>query len=111
MKPIWLIDEQASVRLRSTENSASSAPSSIVIVASASRALPKAALPGIMREHITISPNTPLLVSMPDSSAEAGAGATGCALGSQMCRGNRPALAAKPASVSHTATVSAPSGS
>ena len=33
---------------------------------------------------------------MPESSAEAGAGATGCAFGSQMCSGNMPAFAPKP---------------
>ena len=33
----------------------------------------------------------------PDSTAEAGAGATGCAVGSHACRGKRPALAPKPA--------------
>ena len=41
-------------------------------------------------------PQTPALVRMPESSAEAGAGATGCAFGSQMCRGNMPAFAPKP---------------
>ena len=41
-------------------------------------------------------PKTPALVSMPESSALAGAGATGWALGSQMCSGKEPALAPKP---------------
>ena len=105
MKPIWLIDEQASVRLRSVENSASSAPRNIVIAAKIISALPNAALPCIRFAHSTISPNTPDFVRMPDKSADAGAGATGCAFGSQICSGNRPAFAPKPTSVSHTATV------
>ena len=105
MKPIWLMEEQASVRFRSVESSASSAPRNMVTAANTSSALPKDALPGMMFAQMTISPNTPLLVRMPDSSAEAGAGATGWALGSQICSGYRPALAAKPTSVSQAATV------
>ena len=42
------------------------------------------------------APKMPALVRTPDSRALAGAGATGWALGSQMCSGNTPALAAKP---------------
>ena len=80
----------------------------MVITASTNSALPKAALPGIMLAQMTISPNTPLFVRMPESSALAGAGATGWALGSQMCSGNMPAFAAKPTRVSHTATVRVP---
>ena len=105
IKPIWLMEEQASVRLRSTDSSASSAPRNMVIAESTSRPLPKASFPAMRREQITIMPNTPDLVRMPDKSAEAGAGATGCALGSQMCTGNRPALPAKPTSVSQVAAV------
>ena len=52
-------------------------------------------------------PNTPLLVRMPDSSADAGAGATGWALGSQMCSGNIPALAPNPARARPPAAYSA----
>ena len=43
MKPICDMDEQASVRLRSTLNTASTAPSSIVTVPSASTTRPHAA--------------------------------------------------------------------
>ena len=38
----------------------------------------------------------PTLVRTPDSSAEAGDGATGCAFGSHTCTGNMPAFAPKP---------------
>ncbi len=41
----------------------------------------------------------PDLVRIPDSRADAGAGATGWAFGSQMCSGKAPALAPKPASM------------
>ena len=80
------MDEQARVRLRSTEKTASSAPRNIVTALTAT------------------TPKTPLLVRMPDSRALAGAGATGWALGSQMCSGNMPAFAPKPTS-RHTPTV------
>ena len=92
------MDEQASVRLRSVENRASTAPSSIVTVPSISTSRPQAWSPGRICAQTISTPNTPVLVSRPESSAEAGAGATGCALGSQMCSGNMPALAPKPAS-------------
>ena len=100
MKPICDMDEQASVRFRSTENSASSAPTNIVITPKISMALPQAASAGSILAAMTSSPNRPVLVSMPESSALAGAGATGCALGSQMCSGKTPALAAKPTAIS-----------
>ena len=106
MKPIWLREEQASTRFRSTENSASNAPRNMVMAPRVSSASPNQQSPCIRLAQITINPNTPDLVRIPLSSALAGAGATGCALGNQMCRGNRPALAAKPTRVSHTATVS-----
>ena len=48
---------------------------------------------------MTITPKTPVLVSTPESSALAGAGATGCAWGSQMCSGNIPALVPKPSAI------------
>ena len=50
----------------------------------------------------------PALVSTPERRAEAGAGATGCALGSQMWRGKRPALAAKPKKMHRAAAHSLP---
>ena len=40
--------------------------------------------------------STPALAMMPESTAEAGAGAAGWASGSQPCRGYMPALAPKP---------------
>ena len=40
--------------------------------------------------------STPALVITPESTADAGAGATGCAVGSQPCIGNMPALVPKP---------------
>ena len=39
---------------------------------------------------------TPILVIIPESTALAGAGATGCAVGSHACIGNIPALTPKP---------------
>ena len=91
------MDEQARVRFRSTEKTASTAPSTMVTTPSKSTASPQGASARNRFRAITRMPNTPLLVRMPDSRAEAGAGATGWALGSQMCRGNMPALAPKPA--------------
>ena len=104
MKPIWLIDEQARVRLRSTENTASSAPRNIVTAAGTSRSRPQPETPPKSTAVTATTPKTPLLVRMPDSRALAGAGATGWALGSQMCSGNMPAFAPKPTS-RHTPTV------
>ena len=49
-----------------------------------------------MPQLIKITPKTPAFVNIPDSRADAGAGATGCALGSQICRGKAPALAPNP---------------
>ena len=46
---------------------------------------------------------TPALAMRPLRSAEAGAGAAGWALGSQLCSGNRPALAPKPKIMQNTA--------
>ena len=96
MKPIWDMDEQASVRLRSMLNRASSAPRNMVTQPRSRIAAPQA---GSFRNRLQLMarmPQMPDLVSTPDSRAEAGAGATGWALGSQMCRGNIPALAPKP---------------
>ena len=44
-------------------------------------------------------PYIPDLVRIPESKAEAGAGATGCAFGSQICKGYIPALAPNPNSM------------
>ena len=47
--------------------------------------------------------STPHLAMMPLSRAEAGAGAAGCAEGSQLWRGYSPALAPKPTIAQNTA--------
>ena len=52
--------------------------------------------------------STPALVITPDRTAEAGAGATGWAVGSQPCIGNMPALVPKPMMVTRM-TISMPS--
>ena len=96
IKPIWLMDEQASVRFKSTEKTASTAPRNIVMTAGTSRRLPQPGTPSKSQQEMPIMPNTPLLVRMPESRALAGAGATGWAFGSQMCNGNMPAFAPKP---------------
>ena len=108
MKPICDIEEQASVRLRFTENTASTAPPSIVMSASTSSMLPQARLSRKMFAETAMMPKMPDLVRMPESSADAGAGATGCALGSQMCSGNMPAFAPKPKRMHSPAAQSAP---
>ena len=100
IKPICDTDEQASVRLRLTLNSASSAPRNIVTTPRNSSMLPQAASAKKRFIVTAIMPNTPVFVRIPESSALAGAGATGCALGSQMCIGNMPAFAPKPTSSS-----------
>ena len=96
IKPIWLIEEHASVRLRLTENTAKIAPPSIVISPSTRMRLPHAVLARKMFADTAIMPKIPDFVRMPESSADAGAGATGCAFGSQICSGNMPAFAPKP---------------
>ena len=48
-------------------------------------------------------PYMPVFVSTPERSAEAGAGAAGCALGSHTWRGKAPAFAPKPTSMKNTA--------
>ena len=107
INPIWDMEEQASVRFRSTENSASTAPSTMVTTPRARiTVLQDSSVQNRYRERMRI-PKTPLLVRIPDSSADAGAGATGCALGSQICSGNMPALAPKPARARPPATYSA----
>ena len=96
MKPICDIEEQASVRLRSIENRARTAPSSIVTQPSAKMHAPQTGSPRKRLQEIARMPQTPDFVSAPESRAEAGAGATGCAFGSQMWIGNMPAFAPKP---------------
>ncbi len=44
-------------------------------------------------------PSTPAFVITPDSTADAGEGAAGCAVGSQPCSGYRLAFAPKPSSI------------
>ena len=51
---------------------------------------------------IRITAITPALVIRPESRALAGAGATGCAVGSQLCMGKRPALVPKPITAKKT---------
>ena len=95
-KPIWDMDEQARVRLRSMLKVASTAPSTMVTVPRVRIRVPQAGSWRKILQLMARIPQTPDLVSTPESSADAGAGATGWALGSQMCRGNMPALAPKP---------------
>ena len=45
---------------------------------------------------ILIIASTPILVILPDNTADAGAGATGCAAESQPCSGNIPAFEPNP---------------
>ena len=52
--------------------------------------------PWVIQEETARMPQTPDLVSAPERRAEAGAGATGWAFGSQIWRGNMPAFAPKP---------------
>ena len=99
IKPIWLRDEQARVRFRLPDRMASTAPSSMVITPSRKTRSPQGRLWVISRPVMTSMPKMPVLVSMPDNSALAGAGATGWALGSQICTGKEPALAAKPTKI------------
>ena len=90
------MEEQASVRFRLTLKSAITAPSAIVIVPARMTIKPNFAFPKKPGTAVIRIPNTPTLVRMPESSADAGEGATGCAFGSQICSGNIPALAPKP---------------
>ena len=46
----------------------------------------------------------PPFVMIPESTADAGEGATGCAVGSQACRGNIPALQPKPSAIRKNTT-------
>ena len=96
IKPIWDRDEQARMYFRLVENTASTAPSTMVIAPSTRSSMPQSWSPVSTCAVSSRTPKIPALVSTPLSSAEAGAGATGWALGSQICTENRPALAAKP---------------
>ena len=96
IKPIWDRDEQARMYFRLVENTASTAPSTMVMAPSTRSSMPQSWSPVSTCAVSSRTPKIPALVSTPLSSAEAGAGATGWALGSQMCSGNTPALAAKP---------------
>ena len=49
-------------------------------------------------------PSTPILVMTPESTALAGEGATGCAVGSHACMGNMPALTPKPTIITNAMT-------
>ncbi len=100
INPICEAEEQASIRFTSTEQSASNAPSSMVTTPSAKMVSPqRKSFRNIVTDNISI-PSTPHLVSMLESSALPVAGAAGYAIGIQKCSGNRPALAAKPNSIS-----------
>ena len=107
INPIWLSDEQAKMCFKLVLNTAITAPSTMVTVPSTSSKTPHRSSPGRMLAVIISTPSIPALVSTPLSRAEAGAGATGCALGSQMCRGKAPALAAKPKKMHSAAAHSA----
>ena len=96
IKPIWDMEEQANVRFRLTENTARTAPSTIVIMPRIRINCPQAASCRKSLQLTIIVPNTPVFVSRQLSSALEGAGATVYAFGSQICSGNSPAFAAKP---------------
>ena len=108
MNPIWDREEQARIYLRLLENTAMAAPSTMVTAPSASSRTPHRCSPGRRSAVMIRAPKMPALVRTPDSRALAGAGATGWALGSQMCSGNTPALAAKPNRMHRAAAHSCP---
>ena len=56
-----------------------------------------------MKKMVRSTAMTPALAIRPLRSADAGAGAAGWALGSQLCSGNNPALAPKPRIMQNTA--------
>ena len=82
IKPICDMDEQASVRFSWLEKSASTAPSTMVTSPRIRSQLPHSPSPGNRYTVTRRIPNTPAFVSIPDSSALAGAGATAWAFGS-----------------------------
>src|SRR5450759_1047934 len=75
-------------------------------------AMPHAGDKGAARTKPTSKrPYTATFNMMPESSADALAGATGCASGSQKCKGTSPALDPKPMSAKPTITERNPIGS
>ena len=84
INPIWETDEHANVLLKSIEKTASNAPKNIVTVPSKSINAPHLSSYIKILQAITKMPKIPVLVRIPDSNALAGAGATGCAFGSQI---------------------------
>ena len=84
MKPICETEEQASVRFRLMENRASTAPSTIVTVPRMRIKVPHFGSDRNRLQVMAATPKMPDFVRTPDKSAEAGAGATGCAFGSQI---------------------------
>ncbi len=96
IKPICDMEEHASVRFKSTENTAKSAPPNIVQRPKKSNSSPHLWSCKKILLLTAKMPKTPAFVKMPDNSAEAGAGATGWAFGSQICSGNAPAFAPNP---------------
>ena len=108
IKPIWDMDEQASVRFKSTENTARSAPPNIVSRPIPSKSRPQFASCRKILQLTASTPKIPAFVKMPDKRALAGAGATGCAFGSQTCNGNAPAFAPNPTSVQAPAAYKSP---
>ncbi len=77
MNPIWDMEEQASVRFRFRENTASTAPRVMVTRPTPSTHFPHKASWRNTFPVITRIPKTPVLVRIPESRAEAGAGAAG----------------------------------
>ena len=93
------MDEQARVRFRLTEKSARRAPRNIVTTPREKIIVPNVRFVTIAFVAVIKIPKTPTLVRIPERRAEAGDGATGCALGSQTCTGNIPALAPNPSRI------------
>ena len=105
------MEEQAKVRFKSTDSTASTAPSTMVTAPSTASSIPHCLSWRKTVVDSTRTPYIPVLVMTPDSTAEAGAGAAGWAVGSQMCSGNAPAFAPKPTSTSRPPTQSSPRSS
>ncbi len=104
ISPIWAKVEYASMRLMSCCTRAITSPMTKVTAAmpvkSHSTHWPYPPSSGVLASADTTraTPNTPTLVSRPDSGADMEDGATGCAAGSQECSGKKPAFTVKPAS-------------
>ena len=75
IKPIWDIEEQAKVRLKLVENTANTAPVTIVSTASTNRIMPHVKLWRNTLAVIPRIPKIPALLRIADSSAVAGPGA------------------------------------